>query len=84
MLRDIDICFGDISVAHQWDVVNHVGITLQARLEKVSLFALIAQRTLAFNGWEKKIKYNHCGKLGHIKQDCSDLANRKDHCGGNE
>ena len=42
MLRDLEICFTDISAVHQWDGVGHVGATYFAGFDEGSAVAMAA------------------------------------------
>ena len=82
MLRDLEICFTDLSAVHQWDGVGHVGATYFTGFDEGSTDAMVAWRQMPFDDWVKKVKCNNCDVLGHIKIDCPKLA--KDQSGGDQ
>ncbi len=54
MLRDLEICFIDLSVIHQWDGVGHVGATYFEGFDEGSAVAMVARRQMPFDEWVKK------------------------------
>ncbi len=54
VLRDIEICFTDLSAVNQWDDVGHVGATYFTGFDEGSAVAMATQRQTPFDEWVKK------------------------------